>query len=119
MKVYNKRSASSVPNGARYVGRPTPFGNLFTHLASDTLAIARVATRQDSVDYYEAVAFHPTAQKTFDILSQFSDEQVAQIVVHSEWIRNHVADLRGFDLVCWCAPHACHGDVLLRYANVD
>jgi hypothetical protein len=26
-------------------------------------------------------------------------------------------DLRGLDLVCWCAPLPCHGDVLLRLAN--
>lgn len=27
------------------------------------------------------------------------------------------AELRGKDLVCWCAPEACHADVLLRIAN--
>lgn len=26
-------------------------------------------------------------------------------------------ELRGRDLVCWCAPHACHADVLARIAN--
>jgi Domain of unknown function (DUF4326) len=26
-------------------------------------------------------------------------------------------ELRGKDLACWCAPKACHGDVLLRLAN--
>jgi hypothetical protein len=26
-------------------------------------------------------------------------------------------ELRGKDLVCWCAPCACHGDVLLEFAN--
>ena len=26
-------------------------------------------------------------------------------------------ELRGRALVCWCAPQACHGDVLLRIAN--
>lgn len=26
-------------------------------------------------------------------------------------------ELKGQNLVCWCAPHACHGDVLLRIAN--
>jgi hypothetical protein len=28
-----------------------------------------------------------------------------------------IAELRGKDLVCWCSPEACHGDVLLRIAN--
>jgi hypothetical protein len=27
------------------------------------------------------------------------------------------AELRGWDLVCWCAPEPCHADVLLRLAN--
>ena len=26
-------------------------------------------------------------------------------------------ELRGRDLVCFCAPRACHGDLLLRLAN--
>lgn len=26
-------------------------------------------------------------------------------------------ELRGKSLVCWCAPEACHGDVLMSIAN--
>jgi len=26
-------------------------------------------------------------------------------------------ELRGKDLVCWCAPAPCHGDILLEIAN--
>ena len=26
-------------------------------------------------------------------------------------------ELRGKDLVCWCSPLPCHGDVLVRLAN--
>ena len=28
-------------------------------------------------------------------------------------------ELEGRDLVCWCAPEACHGDVLLKIANEE
>jgi len=28
-------------------------------------------------------------------------------------------ELRGRDLVCFCAPQACHGDLLLRLANAS
>ena len=28
-----------------------------------------------------------------------------------------LAPLRGHDLVCYCAPKACHADILLREAN--
>jgi len=29
------------------------------------------------------------------------------------------AELSGKDLVCWCAPKACHADVLLEIANAE
>jgi hypothetical protein len=28
-----------------------------------------------------------------------------------------LSELRGKDLICWCAPEACHADVLLELAN--
>lgn len=30
---------------------------------------------------------------------------------------DHLEELRGKDLVCWCAPLPCHADVLMKYAN--
>lgn len=45
---------------------------------------------------------------------------------YEEWLRSKPAlmkaakrELRGKSLVCWCAPLACHGDVLLRIANEE
>ena len=38
------------------------------------------------------------------------------------WIKmNHIdcSELRGKDLVCWCAPLRCHADVLLEIANKE
>ena len=45
-----------------------------------------------------------------------------------EWYRRHIeqeirngcvdlSELRGKDLVCWCSPLPCHGDILLELAN--
>jgi hypothetical protein len=28
-------------------------------------------------------------------------------------------EFRGKDLVCWCAPEECHGDVLLELVNAS
>ena len=28
-----------------------------------------------------------------------------------------IGELRGKDLVCWCAPLSCHADTLLEFAN--
>ena len=30
-----------------------------------------------------------------------------------EWLK----PLRGKDLICWCKPSSCHGDVLIELAN--
>jgi hypothetical protein len=32
---------------------------------------------------------------------------------------HYLEELRGKDLVCWCAPLPCHADVLLELANQD
>lgn len=28
-------------------------------------------------------------------------------------------DLKGKDLICWCAPEPCHADILLEIANEE
>jgi hypothetical protein len=40
----------------------------------------------------------------------------AWIVTQPE-LMNALDELRGRDLVCWCAPLACHGNVLIELAN--
>lgn len=49
------------------------------------------------------------------------DEVIAkyrQMLERRPELRNAArAELRGFDLICWCAPLACHCDVLLELAN--
>ena len=45
------------------------------------------------------------------------------IAKHARWLRDQhhllraLDELRGKDLLCFCAPAACHGDLLLRLAN--
>ena len=47
------------------------------------------------------------------------------IALYERWLRENAAlfaaldELRGLVLGCWCAPHACHGDVLARLANAS
>lgn len=31
------------------------------------------------------------------------------------WMREHIHQLEGKTLGCWCAPRKCHGDLLLEY----
>jgi len=50
-------------------------------------------------------------------------DRAAVIAKHERWLadQHHLLraldELRGHDLVCFCAPKACHGDLLLRLAN--
>jgi hypothetical protein len=37
--------------------------------------------------------------------------------LHDSGLIYAVHELRGRDLVCWCAPEPCHGDLLLQLAN--
>jgi hypothetical protein len=34
-------------------------------------------------------------------------------------LMSSLAELAGKNLICWCSPKACHGDILLRYANPE
>lgn len=93
-KVWNKRDPN-VPADAVYVGRPTKWGNPFSH-QSGTLAMYKTDTRQESIDAYRA---------WMDRANQHQLRIAA------------IQELRGKDLVCWCAPRACHADILMELAN--
>ena len=50
-------------------------------------------------------------------------DRAAVVARHEAWLKDQHAllraldELRGRDLVCFCAPLACHGDLLVRLAN--
>ena len=61
-----------------------------------------------------------------ELLQFMKREQCAAVIVkHERWLadRHHLLraldELRGRDLVCFCAPLACHGDLLARLANAN
>lgn len=104
------------PPAAVYVGRPTNWGNPFTHLKKPTLATITVATLQASVDFYEAMVTGDPE----DILGQCFDipEQEEFIRKRGLWIGTHVHELAGKDLICWCPlTDLCHAELLLKWAN--
>lgn len=77
-----------LPPRSKLVDRMTPFGNRFV--------IGPDGDRDEVCDKHEAWIE--------------GDDQLA--------LRQRVRrELRGFHLVCWCAPLRCHADTLLRIAN--
>lgn len=92
-KVWNKRDPNC-PKDAVYVGRPTKWGNPWSHLPSKDTRVMHVSDRLMAVECFESMM-----RKREDLQKQAREE------------------LRGKDLVCWCAPHDCHAETLLYYAN--
>lgn len=95
-RVFNKHHGKA-PATAVYVGRPSAWGNPFSHLEGTT-AEWRVASREEAVSRYRQW-----------IVSRLDAEPGLRDQLRSE--------LAGRDLVCWCSPKACHADVLLEIAN--
>lgn len=73
-----------------YIGRPSKWGNPFTHLNKTTKAKFKVSTREEAIKKYK------------------------------EWILNQpellkdLHELKGKILGCWCKPKSCHGDILVE-----
>ena len=87
-KVWNKRH-KNVPKDAVYVGRPSIWGNPYEIDHSDI-----TKTRELVIE----------AHKKYFIRNDFL-------------VRKAKTELKGKDLVCWCAPKPCHADILLEIAN--
>lgn len=95
-QVFNKHHGNAPPS-AVYVGRPSEWGNPFSHL-DGTSAEWRVADREEAI-------------------ARYRDWLMARLNAEPALRRRLVSELAGKDLVCWCAPKACHADVLAELAN--
>lgn len=85
--VLNKKT-HGIPEGAVYIGRPSKWGNPFA---------------------MKSEADRTTVVGKFIIYILDSNSKALRDEARSE--------LRGKNLVCFCAPAACHGDVLEVVAN--
>lgn len=92
MRVYNKRIDKDIPKDAVYVGRPSKWGNPFV--------IGIDGTREEVITKYK---------KWLEEIALADYAAYGTVAIKTE--------LKGKDLVCWCAPEACHADVLLELAN--
>lgn len=97
------------PEGAVVVARPTKWGNPFV-----------VGTHGDAatcVSRYRRLVGADWGGSFIDMLTQPAPAYAAQEAAANQ-VRDHLAELRGRDLCCWCPLDApCHADVLLEIAN--
>lgn len=106
-KVYNQRD-KKIPKDAVYVGRPTMWGNPFI--------VGEHGTREEVVALYRACLL-----KAIEWQNIRAVDKPGTISFPDGWTLTDIDlnELRGKDLVCWCAPRQCHADVLLEIANDD
>lgn len=87
--VHCKKDAYQV-----YIGRPSKWGNPYTHIADKTTKATHiVATREEAIAKYK------------------------EWILTQPQLLSSLHELKGKVLGCWCSPQACHGDVLLELAN--
>jgi hypothetical protein len=87
MHLLNRRGMSEIPEGAVYIGRSSPCGNPYE--------IGKDGSRQEVIDKYRK-DFHKEIKR-------------------SRSFKKAVMKLLGCDLVCWCAPLPCHGQVIIDW----
>lgn len=82
-----------------YIGRPSKWGNPYSH-KQDTIADYKVKTTKEALELYEKYLFE-------------------------SGLINHIEELKDKILVCWCINTKfwdekslkCHGQILLKYVN--
>jgi predicted NAD-dependent protein-ADP-ribosyltransferase YbiA (DUF1768 family) len=90
--IYNKHHKNA-PDDAIYIGRGSPYGNNWSHM-ENTKAEFKVASREDAV-------------LTYDLWLSGQPKLIEKIK----------KELKGRDLLCFCKPLLCHGEVLERVSN--
>jgi len=97
-----RKGAPVAPGATRiYVGRGSPLGNPFTH-RDGTTAPHQVGTREEAVSNFATYLKEKLAQKDERIRKALN--QIALAAKNGKQV----------ELECYCAPHACHADVLAQ-----
>lgn len=105
----SRKRGARTPEGARYVGRPTLFGNPF---------------KIDRFGHARAVGLHRCwlqfrlGALTLERLG-FSGAEIDALDRLRGRVIDRLPDIAGTDLVCWCPLSSkwCHADTLLAMAN--
>jgi len=74
-----------------YIGRPSKWGNPFSH-KSGTKAIYKTETRAEAIEKYKQWILHGSGKH----------------------LLKDLPELKNKALGCWCKPLPCHGDILAQ-----
>lgn len=103
--VVNKHKHKPTPNDV-YIGRGSPLGNRYTHIKEGTKAEFVCETRTDAIEAHTRDLMLSLARKDKAICDALNDIYVK-------------AKNGDVNLVCFCAPQACHGDTIKRMIDAQ
>lgn len=131
-RIQRRRIAGwRMPDGCRFVGRPTVFGNPFKVFppirGHDQFSVCDIDGRTVyalTSSKADAHAYSVLLYRSWLTTGTLTGAGARKPMRGHWWQRaeilRHLPELRGRDLCCWCAPEfACHIDVLLDLANGD
>jgi len=81
-----------------YIGRPSKWGNLFSHKTNSKYETIYVGTVEEAINSYK------------DWLDK-------EIFLNPNILDEIKKELKGKILGCWCKPGPCHGDILANWAD--
>ena len=99
INVLNKYKLNGHEDNIIYIGRPSVLGNPFSHLEG-TKAQYKVQSRDEAVDKYE-----DWLRSKLNIDKNLTKEMLNLY---------KIAKGGDLNLVCWCSPKRCHGDVIKK-----
>lgn len=92
--VVNKRTMGPATPDDVYIGRPSVYGNRYSHKPSNVPGTIMVSSRAEAIRRHRE-----------DLLN------------NPELVERIRRELAGKRLTCFCHPEECHGDTLAKIAN--
>lgn len=86
-----------------YIARPNPLGNPFTHKPNTKFGKIIVNNRKEAIENYEEWLKYKIIEKDEIILNELKK------------LINFYKEHGEINLVCWCKPESCHGDILKKF----
>ena len=102
INVVNKKTHEETPYDY-YIGRPSPIGNPYSHLPHSIHAKYIVDTRDEAINNYEEWLKYKIMEKDPVILKELKK------------IIDFYKTKGEINLLCWCDPKRCHGDVIKKF----
>jgi len=105
INIVNKKTHKST-SFDYYIARPNIIGNPFSHKKS-IYAEYYVENRDNAIDNYREWLKYQLSENNIDIITELKN------------IQDFYKKNNNINLVCWCSPKRCHGEVIKDFLNGD